>query len=320
MILILSEEKDVSTVHIIEWLIHWEIPFFRINQEDSIYIKKIQINNNNDCDAVFVKNKKDEISLKEIKAYWYRRGAIYVDYPTFLTSIETETLKMEIENHLEREMKVCVDYIHFLLDHTPHIGTYGIRRLNKLKVLHLAANLGIIIPETLITISKLDYLNSYHKDTITKSIEEGFSYNKERLTTYTEDIEAKDIPESFFPSLFQEKIEKEADIRIFYLKGHFYTMAIRSQQNKQTATDFRKYDFSKPARNFPFQLPKEEEIKLDQLMQKLHLESGSIDMVLTKEGTYVFLEINPVGQFNMVSVPCNYYLEKEFAQSLISLT
>jgi hypothetical protein len=32
----------------------------------------------------------------------------------------------------------------------------------------------------------------------------------------------------------------------------------------------------------------------------------------------VFLEINPVGQFGMVSHPCNYYLEKRIAQNLIN--
>ena len=32
----------------------------------------------------------------------------------------------------------------------------------------------------------------------------------------------------------------------------------------------------------------------------------------------VFLEVNPVGQFGMVSLPCNYQLEKRIAQYLIA--
>jgi hypothetical protein len=31
MILILSQEDDISTIHIIEWLKHVNMPFFRIN-------------------------------------------------------------------------------------------------------------------------------------------------------------------------------------------------------------------------------------------------------------------------------------------------
>ena len=49
-------------------------------------------------------------------------------------------------------------------------------------------------------------------------------------------------------------------------------------------------------------------------MSCLGLDSGSIDMVVTKEGDFVFLEVNPVGQFNQVSKPCNYFLEKEISK------
>ena len=51
-------------------------------------------------------------------------------------------------------------------------------------------------------------------------------------------------------------------------------------------------------------------------MQKLDMNSGSIDMVVTKDKRYVFLEVNPIGQFKQVSYPCNYYLEKEVAKYL----
>ena len=53
-------------------------------------------------------------------------------------------------------------------------------------------------------------------------------------------------------------------------------------------------------------------------MVKLNYRSGSIDMVYTKDKAYVFLEINPVGQFAQVSEPCNYYLEDWVAKHLMS--
>jgi hypothetical protein len=37
----------------------------------------------------------------------------------------------------------------------------------------------------------------------------------------------------------------------------------------------------------------------------------------TPDGREVFLEVNPVGQFGMVSAPCNYHLEKKVAELLI---
>jgi D-alanine-D-alanine ligase-like ATP-grasp enzyme len=53
------------------------------------------------------------------------------------------------------------------------------------------------------------------------------------------------------------------------------------------------------------------------MMQKADLNCGSLDLIKSKDGRYVFLEVNPSGQFGMVSYPCNYYLEEEVAKSLI---
>ena len=62
-------------------------------------------------------------------------------------------------------------------------------------------------------------------------------------------------------------------------------------------------------------------LKTEQLLRNLfeskELNSGSIDLIKPKdESNLVFLEINPVGQFGMVSHPCNYNIEKLIAQKL----
>jgi D-alanine-D-alanine ligase-like ATP-grasp enzyme len=67
----------------------------------------------------------------------------------------------------------------------------------------------------------------------------------------------------------------------------------------------------------PYQLPKELEAKIDVLMQKLQLNTGSLDFMVTEDNQFYFLEVNPVGQFGMVSVPCNYYLEQKIADYLL---
>ena len=109
-------------------------------------------------------------------------------------------------------------------------------------------------------------------------------------------------------------MEKAFELRIFYLRGKFYSTAIFSQNDEQTKVDFRNYNDDKPNRVIPFNIPKKLKIKLNKLMRKLKLDSGSIDIIVTNKGEYVFLEVNPVGQFTQVSSPCNYYLEKEIAE------
>ena len=94
-------------------------------------------------------------------------------------------------------------------------------------------------------------------------------------------------------------------------------MAIFSQMDDRTAVDYRHYRPDKPNRQVPFILPLKVQHKLRMLMRDLDLSSGSIDMIYDKFNRYVFLEVNPVGQFGMISQACNYYLEKSVAEHLI---
>jgi D-alanine-D-alanine ligase-like ATP-grasp enzyme len=95
-------------------------------------------------------------------------------------------------------------------------------------------------------------------------------------------------------------------------------MAIFSQANEKTRIDFRHYDREKPNRTVPYILPEAIEDKLLQFMNELKLASGSIDMLVDQQYNYYFLEVNPIGQFSQVSLPCNYYLEKKIAEYLIT--
>src|SRR5690606_41647080 len=63
-------------------------------------------------------------------------------------------------------------------------------------------------------------------------------------------------------------------------------------------------------RTVAFNLPSDIENKLTKLMNVLSLNFGSIDMIVSKNREYYFLEVNPVGQFGMVSFPCNYNIER----------
>ena len=53
-------------------------------------------------------------------------------------------------------------------------------------------------------------------------------------------------------------------------------------------------------------------------MHKFGLQMGSIDMIFSTEGDYVFLEVNPSGQFTGYANPCNYNIEKHIAEYLIA--
>jgi ATP-GRASP peptide maturase of grasp-with-spasm system len=197
--------------------------------------------------------------------------------------------------------------------------------VNKLKILYKAQNIGFLIPETYICSTKieLEAILQQHASLITKSIGDIFPIQnrKNSVTFLTKEI-TKDVvsnlPATFFPSLFQKKVEKEYEIRTFYFFGKCYSMAIFSQRDATTAVDFRNYNLKTPNRTVPYSLSFQIEKKIVKLMKQLNLNTGSIDLIKSNIG-YYFLEVNPVGQFGMVEYPCNYPLAKLVAQKLIEL-
>ncbi len=318
MIVVISQEEDYSTSETLQWLIFFKTPFIRINRGDRISLSQVMLTTTGRPSYVLSTSRYGAIDLDSIKAVWYRRGEVHFSLPNF-SFISDESLKQSIIRHLLDEKGVLEEYLQYLLSKIPHIGTYEKRGINKLLALSEAKKLGIDIPNTMITAQKR-HLDGFGPK-ITKSIFEVFTPTlvSGRFITYTEVVEDAELCANFFPSLFQNFIEKEADIRVFILFDKVYSMSIQSQQNEQTSVDFRKYSKEKPSRSFPFKLPLEIEQKLVQLMKNIGLETASVDMIFTKDGRFVFLEANPIGQFSMTSKPCNYYLEREIAKALINI-
>ena len=270
MILIMSDCDDLSTIHIIKWLIHWDIPFIRIDRDDKFFLEAIEINNASEPRYIIFNDKKS-IRVNDIKASWYRRGRLNIHIPN-REIIFNSPLDEVMDKHLGNEKQILESFFYYLINKKPHIGTFQTGGMNKLIVLQEASSLGLKIPQTFIsTTNKFPELHS--KQLITKSISEGFKYNskEEWYSQFTEKVEFVNHYHKFFPSLFQEHIQKEADLRIFYLCGDFYSMAIRSQESEQTSIDFRKYDRVKPNRSVPFTLPREIKKKLHDLMMIIGL-------------------------------------------------
>ncbi len=319
MILILSEQYDQSTNEVINWLTHYNQEYIRINDTDNCEIVKIDCYN----DKVVMNINGYTLDFNDISTYWYRRGNFKIKVP-ILSSIQEIPFYEDIKKNLMRETSTLVEYLHLLLKKKKHIGSYFDNYTNKLHNLSIAKKCGLKIPNTTIT-SKKEVVQSFlgvEKEIITKAISETIMLhydNSIAIQAYTNEVKANEINDYnnfIFPSLIQNKIEKKFEVRIFYLDKSFYTMAIFSQQNKKTKVDFRNYDRNKPNRFIPYSLPKEIENKLTSFMTYQKLTSGSIDMVIDINGDYIFLEVNPVGQYGMISYPCNYFLHKKIAEYL----
>jgi len=329
MILILSMCQDESTNDVIDWLYHYEKQFIRLdgeNYRDGDYQLSFSLDNNSNNTFLI-----DGNDLKTIKSVWFRRWIPYKEsFNDIIKELEEDgdsELTSNFKNHLINEMRKSYRFVFNELSSPSRevnwLPKYSSSIINKMDILKKAVECGLKVPVSLVCNRKKElqeFKSKYHK-IITKPLSEVFNFNLGNynyfcLTEIITENTIKGLNDVFFPSLFQQYIEKEIELRVFYLNGRFYPMAIFSQLDSTTTVDFRNYNRENPNRNVPFKLPIIVEERLSRLMFILDLNTGSIDLILTKDNEYYFLEVNPVGQFGMTSHPCNYYLEKEIAKTL----
>jgi len=322
MILLLSQEYEESTNNVIDWLTYYKADYIRCNG-DNFDLNEFFFQLSNDHE--------DTVSglsalPKDINVVWYRRWGNMGGVSFIKDEDMDREFCVSINTHLKHENTKLSHSFFSLFDHSFWLSKPDIYSSDdKFLYLKTAKSLGIHIPETYIlnSKSKLQELLLSGKKLITKSMSNAhkIKYNNQTYIPYTEEITLEDLDllkEKFMVSLFQEKIEKQYEIRTFFLEDSFYSMAIFSQNDHKTKVDFRKYNFAKPNRCVPYRLPEKLRGQLQTLVKKLDINTGSMDILKSKQGTYYFLEINPIGQYGMTSVPCNYYLDKKIAEFLIS--
>jgi len=315
MVLIISVSQDQSTIDVIKWLNHFGVEYLLINDFDIVKSANIDINSG----SVELNYNSQKISFDKITSVWYRRGNLKFSHHV---CEEEDMVSTATNTFHEKEEAIVYEYLHTLLEEKYSINNYNYSKVNKLNVLRLAQSHGIKIPNTKILDRKSDLTKfTTNREIINKPINNPIRLYGDTywLPTYTTEI--KDgvfnlISDKFGLSLFQEKIPKKFEIRSFLFDGEFYSMAIFSQKDKQTEVDFRCYNHEFPNRTVPFILPDHLSEKLKKIAKELNLNSCSFDVIYTTNNEYVFLEVNPIGQFGMVSTPCNYHLEKKIALNL----
>jgi len=310
---------DETTVRVTEWIDRLGGDWFRINVED---IPKTPFGFDPEGGSFLVRCGR-KIPLSEIRVVWFRRAA-----PMLLPDLATvadEELRRIMKRHVESELKGSARAFYDATRHAHWLSHPTTAAPPKFDVLQKARDAGLAIPPTAVTNDKqtLRDFRERHGEIILKCITDGdiFTRDGTAYSTFTcifEPEHIESLPDPLFPVLVQKKIEKAFELRCFYLDRACYTMAIFSQANPKTTVDFRHYDFDNPNRNVPYLLGEELEERIAVLMDSLGLETGSLDLIVGADGETYFLEVNPVGMFGMVSVPCNMNLRRKVAEYLIA--
>lgn len=290
-ILIVSVQNDYTTNKVLHWFQYYNIPFKRINIDDTI-----------DIIEEFAK-----LNFQEFTGYWYRRGNL-------INFNNHDNIDIEIKKYLKENNRKIIEYFEYKMMKKKNLNSFFNSDLNKLIVLKIAEELQLSIPkfQLLKNTKSIDKFKKIYK-TINK---DGniFDYKNQCVFNVLTQEHRENIDYDFSPTLFQDKIEKKHEIRIFFIDDSFYCAAILSQRNSETSIDFRTIGEQEKNRIIPYSLPSTIQIKLRQLMAKLKMNSGVIDMIVTSLNEYIFLEVNPVGHFGLISYHCNYGIEKKIAK------
>jgi ATP-GRASP peptide maturase of grasp-with-spasm system len=327
MILILSQDGfEITTEQVQDWIEHLGGDALRLNGEDLTADEPFALTYGGRGEAMEFQAGDRRFSARDVRAVWFRRWHSFrtLDYLEALG--EDHRLGHEIRDHLSGEVRAVTGGLQVLLRHARWLTYPRELRLNKLEALSLAAEIGLEVPATLVTNDKarLREFRARHGRIIAKPAGEAahFLHRGTVFAMYTAEVTDADLdraPDRFFPTLAQELVEKAFEVRTFYLDGRCWSVAIFSQADGQTSLDFRRYNRKKPNRTVPYLLPAQVEARVRELMRRLDLTTGSVDLIRTPASAHVFLEVNPVGQFGMVSHPCNYRLEKRVAEHLVAM-
>jgi len=163
--------------------------------------------------------------------------------------------------------------------------------------LRVAQDVGLTIPDTLITNDPAEarrFIDVHgHERVIYKSFSATPTEWRETRIIGQRELQLLENVR-YAPVIFQEYVEAQYDVRVTVVGKGIFAAAIHASETAYPV-DFR-MDMGH-ATVEAVSLPAELELKLLALMERLGLVYGAIDLRRAPDGGYVFLEINPAGQW-----------------------
>lgn len=208
----------------------------------------------------------------------------------------------------EEEFAVLTGGIFSVLEHqkfcvNPHVAA----RAASLKPFQfsVAAQLGLQLPETLISNNAAEIENFFHhcngsmiykplRAAIWPPMEKGLVTVPTTIIDNLAMLQEADLRSA--PGIFQKKIDKVAEVRATFMGRSVFAWEKRFEgRTEQLDIDWRM--MNRGAKHAKHVLPSDILDKSFELLGQLGLVFGCFDFAIDADGNYHFLEVNPQGQF-----------------------
>lgn len=319
MILLVTSKEDVTTDLVVDKLNISGAEYYRFNTEELCKSINVIFEPKIKKLALFDTTKGKLIDLAKVKSVYFRRPKIPCA-PADLLISEQHFVMNEIANTLEGIYK-------YLDDKFWISNVYSIRQAeNKLYQQLIANTFGLVTPESIVTNDYGEALKFLQTNTecIIKPVKSGFVSDELSPKVIFTSLLSKDDTHkleriSECPTYFQKHIKKTADIRVTVVGSSIFSAKIYSQAFEDTRIDWRKGENV----NLQYEAidlgPKMNEACIN-LIKYLGLQFGALDFILDNEGKYIFLEINPNGQWGWIQFRLGYDISGTIANLLTNPT
>lgn len=318
MILLITNKDDVTTDFIVNRLNKIGEPYYRLNTEDLVSSVGVNLDIGEDEYMLIDHQRNQKLILSSVKSVYYRRPGLPEMNVGSLSEGEVEFVGREVTYMLEGIYKILRDRFWI----SPVVSIREAE--NKIYQLLVARDIGFEIPRSLITTLRKNaeaFFDEVQGDCVIKPIRNGKVDDPGNpMVVFTSLITANNIGlldgVKNCPTYLQSKVNKVADIRVTVVGKKVFPAKINSQEFEETTIDWRKGENAK-IRHERIELPPEIENKCIELTKRLCLHFGAIDFVLDKGMRYVFLEINPNGQWGWIEKRLGYDISGEIVDLLL---
>ncbi|PIR57974.1 MAG: hypothetical protein COU71_01120 [Parcubacteria group bacterium CG10_big_fil_rev_8_21_14_0_10_38_31] len=316
MILLLSIENDSHTDAVIEAIRRNKGNYIRLNTDRFM---DIDISFNIDGGEIILPDG-DTFHINDIGSIWGRRRFL----PHMIKNIDSK-----YQMFAKSQWASFLANLWALLDGKEWLNHPSAVEKAKQKIFQLktASKLGFKTPKTVFTntVKSVRELSKIMGSGIVyKPIGHGVLSEDDETVVFTSLIKEQDLLDAMdeeikvAPGIFQECISKKYEVRVTVVGNRAFAARINSQESKRTQIDWRRYDFANIT-HYKEELPEVIYQRCVCLVQELGLRYGAIDLIVTPQDEWVFLESNCNGQWLWLEKLVGLSISDALASLLVKL-
>jgi len=319
-VLIITNDHDEHASAVIDELNRRDVPVFRFHPEEFPHESSISIAIQDGHLDGEIRNAHHRVAFKDICAAWYRRSRNLFGQPTSMTS---ERLDQYVRGQSNATLAAVCDGLQTLwVSHPARLRRAEVKALQLVN----ASKAGLKTPNTLISndperaggfVSALGDTECAIKPLIAMGVTDEDGYRLPLTTTLPAGHALDSV--ALAPNMFQPYVDKALELRVVVIGDRIFCASIDSQAHEVSRKDWRAGDWrGTELKQKVFWLPDDVQAAIRRLMHSFELNFASMDMILTPRDEFVFLELNPNGQWLWLELDLGLPLVASMADLLTS--